>query len=87
MAQQTVRDVRYDWGSPPVGKLRGPSDHAATIIDLEDIFDSQFSSVPHIPHVLRPASRILDSLGFERGYLFLADKILPSLVNVADRPR
>jgi exonuclease III len=29
-----VRSVRYDWGSPPVGKLRGPSDHAAIIIDL-----------------------------------------------------
>ncbi len=34
MAQQTVRDVRYDWGSPPVGKLRGPSDHAAIVLDL-----------------------------------------------------
>jgi len=29
----------------------------------------------------------LDPLGFERGYLFLADKILPGLTNVADRPR
>src|SRR5690606_7123171 len=29
----------------------------------------------------------VDPLGFERGYLFLADKILPGLTNVADRPR
>lgn len=29
----------------------------------------------------------LDPLGFERGYLFLADKILPGLTNVANRPR
>ena len=29
----------------------------------------------------------LDPLGFERGYLFLADRILPGLTNVADRPR
>lgn len=27
--------VRYDWGSPAVGKLRGPSDHAALIADLD----------------------------------------------------
>ena len=29
----------------------------------------------------------LDPLGFERGYLYLADKILPGLTNVAQRPR
>jgi len=29
----------------------------------------------------------IDPLGFERGYLFLADKILPGLTNVASRPR
>jgi len=29
----------------------------------------------------------LDPLGFERGYLFLSDKILPGLTNVANRPR
>jgi hypothetical protein len=29
----------------------------------------------------------VDPLGFERGYLFLADKILPGLTNAADRPR
>ena len=29
----------------------------------------------------------LDPLGFERGYLLLADKILPGLTNVASRPR
>ena len=29
----------------------------------------------------------VDPLGFERGYLFLADRILPGLTNVADRPR
>ena len=29
----------------------------------------------------------LDPLGFDRGYLLLADKILPGLTNVADRPR
>ena len=29
----------------------------------------------------------LDPMGFERGYLLLADKILPGLTNVADRPR
>lgn len=29
----------------------------------------------------------LDPLGFERGYLFLADKMLPGLTNVANRPR
>jgi hypothetical protein len=29
----------------------------------------------------------IDPLGFERGYLFLADKILPGLTNVAGRPR
>ena len=34
MTDQIVRDVRYDWGTPPVGKLRGPSDHAAIVIDL-----------------------------------------------------
>ena len=33
-----------------------------------------------------PAGSI-DPLGFERGYLFLADKILPGLTNVANRPR
>ena len=29
----------------------------------------------------------IDPLGFERSYLFLADKILPGLTNVASRPR
>jgi hypothetical protein len=29
----------------------------------------------------------IDPLGFERGYLFLADKLVPGLTNVADRPR
>lgn len=29
----------------------------------------------------------IDPLGFERGYLFLSDKILPGLTNVANRPR
>jgi hypothetical protein len=29
----------------------------------------------------------MDPLGFERGYLFLADKILPVLTNAAGRPR
>lgn len=29
----------------------------------------------------------IDPLGFERGYLLLADKILPGLTNVASRPR
>lgn len=29
----------------------------------------------------------VDPLGFERGYLFLADKVLPGLTNVASRPR
>ena len=29
----------------------------------------------------------IDPLGFERGYLFLADKILPGLTNVAAHPR
>ncbi len=29
----------------------------------------------------------VDPLGFERGYLFLADKILPGLTNVASQPR
>lgn len=29
----------------------------------------------------------IDPLGFERGYLFLADKLLPGLTNVAARPR
>lgn len=29
----------------------------------------------------------MDPLGFERGYLFLADKILPGLTNVANQPR
>jgi hypothetical protein len=29
----------------------------------------------------------IDPLGFERGYLFLADKILPGLTNAASRPR
>ncbi len=29
-----VHDVRYDWLAPPVDKFRGPSDHAALIIDL-----------------------------------------------------
>lgn len=33
-----------------------------------------------------PGSSI-DPLGFERGYLFLADKILPGMTNVAARPR
>ena len=33
-----------------------------------------------------PGSSI-DPLGFERGYLFLADKILPGLTNVASHPR
>lgn len=32
-------------------------------------------------------SASLDPLGFERGYLFLADKILPGLTNVANCPR
>ena len=29
----------------------------------------------------------VDPLGFERGYLCLADKILPGMTNVAGRPR
>ncbi|RLB57944.1 MAG: hypothetical protein DRI34_06325 [Deltaproteobacteria bacterium] len=29
----------------------------------------------------------IDPLGFERGYLILAEKLLPGLTNVADRPR
>lgn len=29
----------------------------------------------------------LDPLGFERGYLLLADKLLPGSTSVADRPR
>jgi hypothetical protein len=29
----------------------------------------------------------IDPLGFERGYIFLADKILPGLTNAAGRPR
>lgn len=29
----------------------------------------------------------IDPLGFDRGYLWLADKILPGLTNVADQPR
>src|SRR5208337_1623277 len=29
----------------------------------------------------------IDPLGFERGYLFLADKILPGLTNAASHPR
>lgn len=29
----------------------------------------------------------IDPLGFDRGYIFLADKILPGLTNVANRPR
>ena len=33
------------------------------------------------------AGTSLDPLGFERGYLFLADRILPGLTNVANRPR
>jgi len=33
-----------------------------------------------------PGSSI-DPLGFERGYLYLADKISPGLTNVASRPR
>src|SRR5438105_4483313 len=33
-----------------------------------------------------PGSSI-DPLGFDRGYMFLADKILPGLTNVANRPR
>ena len=36
MVHQYVQNVRYDWGTPSVGKLRGPSDHAAIIIDLGD---------------------------------------------------
>lgn len=32
-----------------------------------------------------PGTRI-DPLGFERGYLYLADKILPGMTNVAARP-
>jgi hypothetical protein len=34
-----------------------------------------------------PPGGSIDPLGFERGYLFLADKILPGLTNVANRPR
>jgi exonuclease III len=29
-----VQSIRHDWGTPKTGKLRGPSDHAALIIDL-----------------------------------------------------
>lgn len=29
----------------------------------------------------------LDGLGFDRGYMFLADSILPGMTNVASRPR
>ncbi|RJO64281.1 MAG: hypothetical protein C4523_18710 [Myxococcales bacterium] len=32
-------------------------------------------------------SASIDPLGFDRGYLFLADKLLPGLTNVASRPR
>lgn len=45
-----------------------------------DVFLTQFD-----PSDLPGSS--LDPMGFERGYLFLADKILPGLTNVADRPR
>ena len=36
LAQESVRDVRYDWGNPPVGAFRGPSDHAAIVVDMCD---------------------------------------------------
>jgi len=45
----------------------------------------QFSLTAYDPTDLPGGS--IDPLGFERGYLFLADKILPGLTNVASRPR
>jgi hypothetical protein len=45
----------------------------------------QFSLTAYDPTDLPGGS--IDPLGFERGYLFLADKILPGLTNVANRPR
>ncbi len=35
IVRENVRDLRYEWGAPPVGKRRGPSDHAAIIFDVE----------------------------------------------------
>jgi len=29
-----VNNVAYDWGSPAIGKLRGPTDHAAIVLDV-----------------------------------------------------
>jgi exodeoxyribonuclease III len=40
-SSEAVQNIRYDWGAPAVGKLRGPSDHAAMIVDLNlDYIDS-----------------------------------------------
>lgn len=33
-SSKAVQNIRYEWGSPAIGKLRGPSDHAAMIVDL-----------------------------------------------------
>jgi exonuclease III len=32
---ENVQELRYDWGSPSVGKMRGPSDHAAIVFDFD----------------------------------------------------
>ncbi|MCA8998950.1 MAG: endonuclease/exonuclease/phosphatase family protein [Planctomycetaceae bacterium] len=31
-----IEEVHYQWGTPPTGKFRGPSDHAAIVIDLAE---------------------------------------------------
>lgn len=47
--------------------------------------DVQYFLTAYDPSDLPSAS--IDPLGFDRGYLFLADKLLPGLTNVASRPR
>jgi len=57
----------------------------ATITSNSDLLEFPVFQTAYDPSDLPGGS--LDPLGFERGYLFLADKILPGLTNVADRPR
>jgi len=61
--------------------MKSAASPAWTPVDRQlDVFLTAFD-----PSDLPGAS--VDPLGFERGYLFLADKVLPGLTNAANRPR
>jgi hypothetical protein len=77
--RRITNSSRIRWlGAPPQ-----PHRAAHTCPQPTEVMDSFLTAFD--PSDLPGAS--IDPLGFERGYLFLADKILPGLTNVASRPR